>query len=485
MQERNRRKEYLALLVRLHGESEWHVSQECALLISVEHFLTLESPSRSLLQKARTSYAEAMGKVEHGAPGVAAQLFEEAWRAHRQATPQHNSPTLCRILAEWAAAKMHEGDPERARTLRSEAADMIREVFGDNHPAYGAVLLSIARCNVRDETDREVECLLRKVQRIVDEAMGSESDMAEIAHSYLVVLYNTRRRFAEAKAEVQQAESVLQRQLPENYVDSACNYLQLGKACAGLKAYDEAARAFQRAWISSTPSNSCQKSNDIANSSPSTPLSSATSTSPTKPLPSTVAPPHSLAANSPTPVDMSANSAGQAIPWWGPNYLREKCSAKKVNGVATPWGRPRVVRWVLLAPRPCWRTNPRRLLSHSLNLRCPASVPLLDADRCPSGPMRRRGRQEVARRWRCPGGPGRPGGTGQDDARFLPMRRAAASERSRITNGKRERRGEPPRLRRCVNAYMQTSIAATMTVRCASIAPRVKSSRCRARRRRL
>ncbi len=276
VQERNLRKEYLALLVRLHGDSHPVVSQERAWLKFVERLLTLGPQQQLSLRKVYTSYAEGKRQFARGAPEPASQLLEEACRAHRQALSQENSPTLVCILNEWAAARMDLGDLKRARTLRSEAVPMIREVFGDNHPNYGTMLLTIAAERVQNEADPAAEEVIHQALRIFDTWMGPESDMAACSHSLLAVLSNTRQRFAEAKAEAQQAESVLQRQLPDNYVDSACNYLQLGKACAGLESYDEAARPSSEHSTSSTPSSSCPKSNDIENSSPSTPLCSAT-----------------------------------------------------------------------------------------------------------------------------------------------------------------------------------------------------------------
>ncbi len=240
-------KEYLALLTRLYGESHWMVSQEQVCLACAERVLALSAEQRATLRQARLSYANGKHYLERGEREVGLRLLEEAYRIHRGLCGDRELDTALRIPHRCAYVRRDAGDAIGATGLWRQMAPLLRDFYGEKQLNYGSVLLLIACGNVRSRTDPEVEGLLQQSMDIFSTTTGTESDMAAYLYSLLAILYNTRGRSSEAEAKAQQAIVLYNHMLPDEYVGCACAYLQLGKACAGLKSYDEAGRAFQRA----------------------------------------------------------------------------------------------------------------------------------------------------------------------------------------------------------------------------------------------
>ncbi len=241
------RRQQIALLTRLWGESDALVRQKTASLESAERVLALAPEQQAAIRQSRLAYAKGKQRFYRGDQEAGLRLLEEAYEIHRRIFDDQELPTSAWLLNELAKARRAAGDVDGALELYRRAAPMVRELFGETDPYYGASLLMIAQEDVRDPTDLEAEGLLRQALSIFEINGAPTWQLLGCAHLQMAELYYARTRYEDARIHAQQAEALLTRYLPDQFIACILTYLELGRVQKALECHEEASRAFRRA----------------------------------------------------------------------------------------------------------------------------------------------------------------------------------------------------------------------------------------------
>lgn len=244
--ERDVRGEYVALLVRVFGDRDWHTVTQRLYHASVERVCGLTPEQQSSIGKARKSWRDGTRlKGSRNYPGALAS-YEEASRIYRELL---GAKDVWTIAARVQIAQIQQVSHKftKAKTTLEEVVPLVKSLYGDNDPCYADVLQSLGAANLSLGDYDQAESQLRSSLEIQQVANGVESYPASIGHYHLACLYNERRQFPKAEAEAKIVSRIVARMLPDKYMENVLALWQLGKSHLGQEEYAETAVALARA----------------------------------------------------------------------------------------------------------------------------------------------------------------------------------------------------------------------------------------------
>jgi tetratricopeptide (TPR) repeat protein len=244
---RKAREEVLAVWTKLHGETDWRVTDARLALENAKLLEKLEPAARRRrIEAQQLGNAQVAQLYQQGKFADAVPLVRTALAVRKEVLGERH-PDYAGSLNYLAVLYHHMGEYEKARPLYEQAVKLIKEVLGERHPHYANSLSGLALLYQDMGDNEKARPLLEQALKLCKEVLGERHPHYAASLNNLALLYWNMGDNEKARPLFEQALKLYKEVLGERHPEYAQSLNNLATLYKAMGDYEKARPLFEQA----------------------------------------------------------------------------------------------------------------------------------------------------------------------------------------------------------------------------------------------
>jgi CHAT domain-containing protein/Tfp pilus assembly protein PilF len=243
---RKSRQEVVRILVKLHGDEHWQVSDARLKLTDLDRLEKMSAADRQRLRSARQMYSQIAQLHQQGKLREAMALAEKTLAVWKELLGDKH-PEYAISLNSVAVLSAALGNAARAEPLYQQVSELRKQVQGEKHPDYASSLNNLAGLYVSQGKYSKAEPLYIQALEIQKQSIGEKHRNYASTLANLAGLYESQKNYAKAEPLCRQALELRKQVLGEKHPHYALSLNSLGMLYQAQGDYAKAAAVYTEA----------------------------------------------------------------------------------------------------------------------------------------------------------------------------------------------------------------------------------------------